>query len=99
MAKVTQVVLMHSKSYSDSRRKFKQNVPVTLSDPKEIARYRGNGLFAVREIEDKRATEGVSSQRVNPGDPFKNPVNEESTRLPQRKKKKVLKTVTNESKE
>ena len=91
MAKVTQVVLMGAKSYADNRRKFKQNTPVTLRDEKEIERYRGNALFAVREIEESRASVGVSAQRVNPGDPFKAAVNEETTRLPGRKKKTTKK--------
>ena len=42
MAKVTQVVLVKCKSYQDGRRKFLQNVPITLKDPAEILRYRGN---------------------------------------------------------
>lgn len=91
MAKVTQVVLMKSKSYQDGRRKFVQNVPITLQDRVEIERYRSNGMFSVREIEDHRSTEGVQSQRVNPGDPFGATASEASTRLPQRKKKSVKK--------
>lgn len=87
MAKVTQVVLMGCKSYADGRRKFKQNTPVTLKDQNEIERYKGNALFSVREIEETRSNDGISAQRINPGDPFKAPVNEQSTRLPQRKKK------------
>lgn len=87
MAKVTQVVLVGSKSYADRYRKFKQNTPVTLTDPKEIERYRGNALFAVREIEQARAKEEVGSNKPSRGDPYKAAVNEETTRLPQRKKK------------
>lgn len=91
MAKVTQVVLMKSKTYQDGRRKFIQNVPVTLQDRSEIERYRSNGMFSVREIDDNRPSEGISSQKVNPGDPFAAPASEMSTRLPQRKKKSVKK--------
>ncbi len=91
MAKVTQVVLMKCKTFQDGRRKFHQNVPITLHDRAEIERYRSNGMFSVREVEDHRAAEGVSSQKVNPGDPFSSPASEASTRLPQRKKKSVKK--------
>ena len=91
MAKITQVVLMTCKSYADSYRKFKQNVPVTLSDKREVERYRGNALFSVREIEEAKANVGISAQRINPGDPFKAAVGEETTRLPQRKKRPAKK--------
>jgi hypothetical protein len=87
MAKVTQVVLVGCKSYADNRRKFKQNTPVTMRDEKEVERYRGNALFAVREVDEAKANVGVSAQKVNPGDPFKTAVNEQTTRLPGRKKK------------
>lgn len=89
MARVTQVVLTKCKSWSDNRRKFKQNVPVTITDPREIAKFKANSLFSVREIEESRASAGISAEKINPGDPFKTPVSDESTRLPQRKKKVI----------
>lgn len=91
MAKVTQVVLMACKSYNDGRRKFKQNVPVTIHDPADIERYQSNALFSVRVIDDKRADVGVQAQRVNPADPFNAAVSEETTRIPPRKKKTLKK--------
>lgn len=98
MAKVIQVVLTGCKSYADGRRKFKQNTPVTLRDANEIAKYKNNALFSIRTIEEDRVDIGISAQRINPGDPFKAAVNENTTRLPQRKKKtsKTLKTKTEE---
>ena len=92
MAKVTQVVLIRSKTFTDNRRKFKQHVPVTLRDPAEVEKYKNNALFAVREIDDGAETaKTAQSQKVNPGDPFAATAGEETTRLPQRKKKSAKK--------
>ncbi len=98
MAKVTQVVLVKSKTFQDSRRKFKQNVPVTLHEKSDIERYRLNGMFAVRVIEDQRDVESSQPQKVSSTDPYSATVSESTTRLPQRKKKSVKK-LTPKSKE
>ena len=89
MAKVIQVVLVKSITFQDNRRKFKQNVPVTMTDKAEIAKYRDNGMFSVREIEDPTASSAEAHRPA--GDPYKAPVNETTTRLPSRKKKAVKK--------
>ena len=86
MARITQVVLTGCKSYADSRRKFKQNVPVTM-DPKQAEKYQGNSYFSVRTVDDGRAKQGVAAQKANPGDPFAAAVSDETVRVPSRKKK------------
>jgi hypothetical protein len=91
MAKVTQVVLMGAHSYRDNRYVFQRNVPVTMRDENDIKKYQGNGLFAVRVIEDAKADLDVGGQTRTAGDPFKNPVSEESVRLPARRKKTAKK--------
>lgn len=90
MAKITQVVLMKAKSYTDGRYKFKQNIPVTMRDENEAAKYASNAMFAVRTIDDGRADVGITSQKVNAGDPFAAAVSEDSVRLPKRKTSKKV---------